>query len=138
MKSEKQRAKDRAWEWFSKYIRARDCLRTTGTVTQGRCCTCGAYKAFEDLQAGHAIPGRGNAILFNEMLVHAQCERCNRHLGGNYIAYNDFMVRRYGQETVNQLWQDARKEVQFKTFELRFIAKQYREEYNKLVKGESR
>ena len=88
-------AKDKAWAAFSIYIRTRDCLRFTGEPTQGMCVTCKAKKPFKELQAGHFVAGRGNAVLFNEQVVYSQCSYCNQKppmgLGGNYAAYTLFM-----------------------------------------------
>ena len=88
-------AKDKAWAAFSIYIRTRDCLRFTGDPEQGMCVTCKAKKPFKELQAGHFVAGRGNAVLFNEQIVYSQCSYCNQKppmgLGGNYAAYTLFM-----------------------------------------------
>lgn len=73
MASEYKRAKNRAWKWFSLYIRARDCIKTTGSISRGKCVTCGKEFNFKDLQAGHFVQGRNNAVLFNELGVNAQC-----------------------------------------------------------------
>ena len=85
-----------AWSWFSKYIRTRDCLKTTGTTEAGRCFTCGNYKPIEELQAGHGIGGRTNGILFDEEIVYAQCIRCNNYLRGNYENFIPYLIRLYG------------------------------------------
>lgn len=88
-------AKSKAWDAFSLYIRTRDCMRFTGDPTQGICVTCKAKKSLKELQAGHFVAGRGNAVLFNEQIVYSQCGYCNQKpptgLGGNYAAYTLFM-----------------------------------------------
>lgn len=143
-KTEYKRAKARADEWFSKFIRLRDCLETTGTPEYGLCRTCRARKAFEELHNGHYIPGRYDSIRFREDVGHIQCNRCNgkQFLNGNMVAYTPFMVRRYGQEHVNRLWQIARETVQYKSTDYREFAKFWREKYNELKeayrKGEYR
>ncbi len=81
--------KGKAWEEFSKYIRIRDALRTTGTIENAVCCSCSKiYPSFGKgcLQAGHFIPGRRAAILFEETGVHGQCYWCNSNNGlkGNW------------------------------------------------------
>lgn len=30
----------RAWTWFSKFVRLRDCIWTTGTKEVFKCCSC--------------------------------------------------------------------------------------------------
>lgn len=87
------------WPTFSWYIRMRDCLATTGTTTHGICCTCGKRKRISgqgQLQAGHFIPGRTDAILFDEYQVHAQCYRCNNLLQGMWHKYYIFMCHKHG------------------------------------------
>ena len=100
--------KQKAWQAFSKYVRLRDCLLTTGTLTHGRCITCGKVFEFSSLQAGHFIPGRNNAILFNPVQVHAQCIGCNMFGKGMFPEYYKEMVSRYGLQEVQQMIENAR------------------------------
>lgn len=90
--------KNRAWVSFSLYIRLRDCLATTGDREWGICVTCGERKHFKELQAGHAISGRSNAILLDEELVNAQCQRCNNYEGGNHGIYSVWFIKKYGMD----------------------------------------
>lgn len=104
MRSEYQRAKDRAWKAFSKYIRTRDCLKTTHTKEQGVCITCGQVKEFKSLQAGHLVGGRGNAVLFDEEIVNAQCGGCNIQYNERAkVVYRRVMVVRHGEERVKEM-----------------------------------
>jgi len=82
---------------FSKYIRLRDCLRTTGCASFGLCITCGKRYHFKLLQAGHFIPGRHNNNLFSEEGTHAQCYNCNINLRGNTLEYRRQIIRLYGE-----------------------------------------
>ena len=98
--------KKKAWNEFSRYIRLRDALKTTGTQENVRCYTCRkTYPAFGAgcVQAGHFVPGRGNSILFDERGVHAQCYNCNVNLKGNWPEYMRYMLAEYGQEVVDEL-----------------------------------
>ena len=106
--------KKKAWNLFSKYIRLRDCLETTGTPDYGICCTCGIKYHFKELQAGHFIPGRHNSILFDERNVHAQCVGCNRFKQGNTVKYFRFMQNKYGEEVIKELEQKDNELKQFK------------------------
>jgi len=98
--------KKEAWRVFSIYIRTRDCLKTTGTTERGTCITCNEMKLFKQLQAGHFVGGRGNAVLFHEEIVNAQCGYCNRKppmgLGGNYAQYTLVMIDRHGREKTEE------------------------------------
>ena len=65
--------KKQSWQEFSKWIRLRDCVKTTGDTESGVCITCGKLIPFKQSQAGHFIAGRVNAVLFDEDIVHLQC-----------------------------------------------------------------
>ncbi len=97
MKKTVAKVKKDVWVVFSKYIRLRDCLRTTGCASWGLCITCGKRYHFKLLQAGHFIPGRHNANLFSERGTHAQCYNCNLNLKGNTLVYRRKIIELYGK-----------------------------------------
>lgn len=101
-KSEKQKAKLKAWNAFSKYIRTRDCLRFTGDPDSGPCVTCWRTYPISMLQAGHFIDGRGNSVLFDERLVYSQCYGCNVGRSGAYVEYFVFMEKEWGREKIDE------------------------------------
>lgn len=125
--------KEKAWNSFSKFVRARDCMATTGFPDAGNCITCGGVFPFKELQAGHFIPGRGNAVLFDERQVHAQCYRCNIKLKGNWVPYEAFMVEKYGRRIVEEMKVDARKTHQIMGYQLKELREHYDEEYRKIL-----
>lgn len=128
--------KGKAWDEFSKFIRLRDALVTTGTKEYLICCTCGKrYPAFGlgCAQAGHFVPGRTNAILFDERGVHGQCYNCNHTLKGNWPEYMRFMMKKYGQNVVDELIHNRKHLVRFKPYELEEIRDKYKEKYEKLL-----
>ena len=94
-------AKDSAWSAFSAFIRTRDCLRTSGTLEEGVCISCGRPTPYKGSQAGHFISGRTNAILLDEDLVHLQCYHCNIGLSGNYVEYFVAMEQLYTREEID-------------------------------------
>lgn len=96
-------AKNKAWKQFSIYIRTRDCLRFTGEPDEGMCVTCKLPFPFKELQAGHFVGGRTNALLFDEEIVYTQCAKCNLYLKGNYQAYTLFMLKEVGEEVVEEM-----------------------------------
>jgi len=91
--------KKKTWDAFSVSIRQR------GMDDYGfnRCITCGVRKHWKELQAGHFIPGRHNAILFEERGVHPQCYHCNVGLKGNPRKYDAFMRKTYGAKVIKEL-----------------------------------
>lgn len=91
--------KRETWILFSEYIRRRD----ADSAGYCKCITCGEEGPWTVMQAGHFLDGRSKWILFNEQCVHAQCKRCNIILNGNKDAYWVAMLKRYGQDVVEQL-----------------------------------
>jgi len=77
-----KKAKKKAWIQFSRYIRLK--YAKNGFV---KCYTCSTVKHWKEMQAGHGIGGRSNAVLFNEDIVRPQCltkESKIRMAGGKY------------------------------------------------------
>lgn len=134
-KTERQKAKEAAWAAFSIYIRTRDCIRFSGDPTLGKCVTCNIAKPFKELQAGHFIQGRGNAVLFDDRLVYSQCFGCNgnppRGKGGNYVEYFLFMLREgYTNEELEEFNNLKSTTIKYKIHE--FI--ELKEEFKSLTK----
>ena len=98
--------KKKAWSKFSRYVRLRDAIATTGTRDKVVCFTCGKiYPAFGQgcVQAGHYCPGRSHAVLLEEHGVNAQCYNCNVNLKGNTIIYRKRMLEKYGEEETKRI-----------------------------------
>lgn len=127
------KAKADAWSEFSRFIRVRDCLETTGLAFVGRCITCDRRFHIRYLQAGHCLPGRSNAKLFDDKLVHAQCRYCNEFNHGERKKYEIKMVEKYGLDEFEQMRIDARKTIPYMDCEQ--IAKTYKDKYVKLMKS---
>ena len=125
-------AKDTAWRWFSLYIRLRDCLSTTGSPEACRCVTCGAVVASSQIDAGHAIPGRHNAVLYDESLVYGQCRKCNQNGDGQTEAFRNFLIAKHGEAWYDFKEQGSHKPVQIDDDGYRLIGDHYRELYNKM------
>jgi len=115
--------KKRVWKEFSIHIRTRD-ADEDGYVP---CVTCPAKEHWKDMQAGHFIPGRLNANLFDERGVHAQCRKCNLILGGNGPKYYQFMLEAYGENVISELIVQNEKTKKWQPGELRGLLDKYRE-----------
>ncbi len=98
-KVSKKALKKKAWDVFSKYIR----LKYSDENENCKCVTCGKIDHWSKMQAGHAIGGRNNAVLFHEKIVHVQCPGCNIFKHGNYNQYALFMIDTYGREEFERL-----------------------------------
>lgn len=86
--------KKKCWKVFSEYIRRRD-ADENGIV---QCITCPKKDHWKNMQASHAIPGRGNNILFDERGVYPACMACNIFKHGNLYSYIEFLERKHGKE----------------------------------------
>lgn len=127
--------KKKTWDVFSKYIRLRDALATTGRKDVLLCCSCGKqYPAFGVgcAQAGHFIPSRGNAILFDERGVHGQCYNCNINLKGNWPEYFRFMMTKHGSEVINELLLLKKTVRKYTTVELEELHDKYKDKIEEL------
>jgi len=131
--------KKTAWKWFSLFIRARDCLQQTKGLEGACCTTCGQYFKFKELQAGHCIGGRSDAILFDEKLVNVQCGHCNKSvgyggLGGNYPKYHIWYIEKYGMDDFKQREALSNQVMKLDTQQLLEISDYYRLKYKELIK----
>lgn len=88
---------------FSKYIRLRDCMSSTGSIYHGKCFTCGELFPYNQLQCGHYVSGRNNAVFFEENNAHIQCPECNTGKGGNLEIYREKLIDLYGLEEIELL-----------------------------------
>ena len=129
-------AKKKAWTEFSKYIRTRDCLQSTGRSYYGKCFTCSRITEFELLQAGHFVGNRNSSILFDERNTHIQCSLCNCGLDGNKKAYKKKMIHLYGRETIDKLQIQAKQIKKYTINELEELASYYKEKTMKLIEGQ--
>jgi hypothetical protein len=108
----------RAWTLFSTYVRLRDCLKTTGTLTHGICISCGKTVSFEEANAGHFISRRWNELLFDEKNVNLQCVECNLGKQGNVHEYRRKLVKMYSEDEVLELERRGWLHHKFTTYEL--------------------
>jgi hypothetical protein len=132
----KSKPKKKAWEWFSKYIRLRDALNTTGTKDSCRCITCGRiYPSFGVgcIQAGHFISGRNNSVLIDEKFVFGQCYHCNVGLKGNWVPYRRKMIELYGEEEVKKVEDRQGKTLPMKAYQWEELAELYKQKYQDLL-----
>ena len=132
-KATKSGVKKKAWVAFSKYIRVRDCLKTTGFTDQGQCVTCGRFFPFSELQAGHAIGGRNNSILFDEQLVNAQCRGCNGYGNGKYAEYSVWFMGKYGVEKWKEKVRKSEEIVKYSIDDYEKIYKRYAKKLESLL-----
>jgi hypothetical protein len=98
-KSTHAKQKDKAWKAFSRFIR----LKYSDQDGICTCVTCDRKMPFTKIQAGHWIPGRTNAILFEEDCVHPQCYGCNVGQKGKPIEYWLWMEQNIGRQRMDEM-----------------------------------
>ena len=104
------------WTVFSKYIRTRD--------KDKPCITCGLI--VEAKQAGHYLPVGGNNLnlCFFESNVNGECPTCNADFNGwHLVPMRKNMVKRYGEQLVDELDKQAGTMTTVKWEESRFVNK---------------
>jgi hypothetical protein len=100
--------KKKAWKLLSELVRRQDA--DEGGTTQ--CFTCGKWIHWKyEAQAGHAIGGRRNAVLFDLEIIRPQCFACNaKHIGnGMPHVFIPKLIREKGIEWWEMKAQAARK-----------------------------
>lgn len=122
----KSTVKRNAWGAFSKYIRLRDALKTTGTITHVKCITCGKLLTISFCDAGHFVSRRYNSTLFDERNVNTQCRYCNRFLNGALLKYRRQLVRMYGEGVDTELEDKATEIKKYDINDLTSLAKCYK------------
>lgn len=105
-----KKLKNKAWDTFSLYIRTKYSDKD-GNCT---CVTCGNIKPIKQMQAGHAVRGRGGYILFDERAVRPQCWWCNCKMAGRYDDFMYYLVnveKSMTPDEYNQIKIESKKEV---------------------------
>lgn len=122
----------RAWSWFSRYIRLRDCIRTTGRIDIWKCITCNKLITFKWNDAWHWITIGNKSTKFDERNCHLQCVQDNRFKEGMKAEMYEAIRNLYGQETIDELLEKSREIVRYQDYAE--IAEKYRLLYNNLKK----
>jgi hypothetical protein len=117
------------WKLFSEYVRRKD-ADEGGTVS---CYTCEKLMFWRDSQAGHAIGGRTNAVLFDASIVRVQCVSCNVFQGGNYPIFTTKLIKEKGMDWWEEKLANARKVVKHTRADLEEMISEYQEKLRALV-----
>ncbi len=119
-------AKNSAWSWFSRYIRA----KAADENGVAECVTCGNRQHWKDLHAGHFIPKkRGLAIYFMEENVHPQCPQCNTFNNGMLIEYSKYITDVYGPDMIDVLLEASRRKVRYRLADFELLEQEYKEKF---------
>ena len=117
--------KNYTWAACSKYVRHRG-------SKDGRniCFTCGVSSPVSELQAGHAIQGRGNSILFETDAIRPQCAGCNVFQGGRLDVFIPRLLDEIGRQRYDELLALKGKHRKFTVDELKQLEDEYKEKLN--------
>lgn len=120
--------KNKAWKLFSEYVRRRDAMPDGW----GHCYTCMAPGHWKDLQCGHAIPGRHNAVLLDDEICRPQCPRCNVWMRGRYEIFTAKLIRERGLEWFEKKLEGARRVVKFSRNDFEMAIQVYKQKVEAL------
>jgi hypothetical protein len=135
-KTPHKKAKDAAWTAFSRYIRLRDAIRTTGSTEFCVCVTCGKTKPTFGkgcIHSGHWLGGRKGKNLFSELGVNGQCAGCNLFGAGMQVAYTAWMTEHHGHEIMDAIVLQANTPYKYTVDELVAIRAEYEAKAEELI-----
>ena len=115
--------KKKAWAEFSKYIR----LKYADANGMEACYTCGKVLHWKQMQAGHGIGGRNNAVLFMEEVVRPQEVGCNIYGGGKYSIFAEKLISEYGAKKYAYFVQESNKEKKMTVLDYQAVFEAYRD-----------
>lgn len=84
------------------------------------------------MQAGHFIPGRNNAVLFDEIIVNGQCYNCNFNLKGNWVEYECVMLARHGRKAIEEMKLKSKQRVKMTAQDMVDIQEKYKKKIEEL------
>ena len=121
--------KNKAWKLVSEYVRRKE-ADAGGFVG---CYTCGAPLHWKlEAQAGHAIPGRHNAVLYDLEIIRPQCYRCNCAMGGRYEVFVAKLIRENGLDWFEEKLVKAREAVKLTRSDLEDLINQFKQKLESL------
>jgi len=121
--------KKKAWKLFSEWIRRKD-ADAGGTV---QCFTCSKLMFWKESHAGHALPGRHNAVLLDPEIVRVQCPPCNLWKGGNYPVFTTKLIKEKGMEWWEAKLEGARAIVKLTRADYESLIQSYKQKLEELV-----
>jgi len=86
----------------------------------------------KEAQAGHAIGGRTNQVLFDEEIIRPQCKRCNIFLQGNYPQFTTNLIKEKGLKWWEKKLEDSKKVKKFTKEELKNLCEYYENKLKEL------
>lgn len=119
----KSKAKAKAWNAFSRYIRTKYADKGGMCI----CYTCGKIAPIKEIQCGHGISGRNNAVLFMEEVCRPQCVGDNVFGRGKQSIFTMKLIKEHGMAKYEELVDLSNTTIQYKTIDYVQIAEKYKE-----------
>ena len=132
-KTEKQKARDRADQWFSRYIRIKYSVDAYYMLV-ANCYTCGRIHPIKHLDCGHYINREHISVRFNENNARPQCTYCNRYRSGKHFDFGVKLAKEIGAEEFDNLRQMAMFTDNDNELYFREQAEFYRKKVNEIIK----
>ena len=115
---------------FSDFIRLRD-ADMNGTI---RCYCCNYPTFWKSAHNGHFFGRTNRGTRWNELNCHSCCPVCNTSLSGNLEAYEEHLIRDYGESIIDRLTMLKNTVTKFAEYELKDMIDFYREKVKILRK----
>lgn len=123
MRTSNQKAKAKLDKTFAKFIRLRD---------GNRCVVCGST---QNPNCGHYFSRKANGTRYDERNCNCQCASCNVKHNDNPEPYRAFMVKKYGEKTLDILHAKYLGQTKFYTNDLEEMNKEYKRKIKELEKS---
>lgn len=128
-KKRKINYKKKLWDIFSKVIRMCD-ADDNGMV---KCISCDKVDHWKTMDCGHYLPkSLGLSIYFEETNCAPQCSGCNRWRHGNQPKYALALIKRYGDDILEELDKKQKNFRQIKSWEYEELIEKYQKELTNL------
>jgi hypothetical protein len=126
--------KRKLWGIISEYVRRKD-ADEYGYVD---CYTCRTRAHWKEMDAGHGIPGRHNAVLFDTDIIRPQCRTCNRFNHGEQFRFGKRLDSENGAGFFERKLKESRRAVKYYESDLDDLIEYYKDKLKELVQGTSR
>jgi hypothetical protein len=111
------------WDLVSLYVR-RSAADHRGMAV---CYTSGAEMRWQDLQAGHAIPGRHNAVLYDLDIIKPQSMRDNIFLRGQHHVFATKLIEEHGMDWWQAKLEGSKKIVKYSRQDILEMTEQFKQ-----------
>ena len=120
--------KAKCWKVFSEFVRRKH----ADAEGFAYCYTSGVRVHWKELQCGHAIGGRHNAVLFDEEICRPQTLAENVFKRGNYPVFTTNLIKEKGMQWWENKLEKSHQVRKYTTSELEEMIKDYKQKLKDL------